>query len=52
MNKKNWKCINCNLEKTLPWNKTPGGQCDKEFGNGNHNWELQSETNENGDPIK
>lgn len=30
----------------------PAAECPDEYGNGNHNWELQSETNEDGDPIK
>lgn len=50
-NKKHWKCINCGKETTTDWNVTPGGKCPPENGNGNHNWELQSETDANGNPI-
>ena len=50
-NKKHWRCINCGATTTTDWSATPGGKCPKEFGNGNHNWELQSETNESGHPI-
>lgn len=51
MNKKHWKCINCNATETTDPFTTPGGQCPPEKGNGNHNWELQSETDEDGDNI-
>lgn len=39
-----WKCINCKKTSKTPWNEYPGGQCPREKGGGNHNWQFQKKT--------
>lgn len=50
-NIKHWKCINCKETTETDWSETPGGQCPVEYGNGNHNWQMISETDESNEPI-
>lgn len=49
-NKKHWKCINCGATITTDWDVTPTGHCPNS--NVSHSWELQSETDYDGDQIK
>lgn len=33
-----WRCQNCGTTKSTSSSASPGGQCSREKGGGNHNW--------------